>query len=77
MDASAEARRLVEAYCQSLVDIGAAQWRINDSGETELHMQGGEVYLFGELGVTRLGRVKTLRSSGACGSRGGYCAQPD
>jgi hypothetical protein len=49
-----EARRQVEAYCQSLVDAGAAQWRINDAGYTELHMGNGETYLLGELGVTRL-----------------------
>lgn len=49
-----DARRQVEAYCQSLVDTGDARWRINDDGYTELHMEGGEAYLFGELGVTRL-----------------------
>lgn len=49
-----DARRQVEAYCQSLVDTGEAQWRINDDGYTELHMEGGEAYLFGEFGVTRL-----------------------
>ncbi len=49
-----EARRQVEAYCQSLVDIGAAQWWINDTGATELHMGSGEAYLFGERGVTRM-----------------------
>jgi hypothetical protein len=50
----AQARRRVEAYCQSLVDVGRAQWRVNDEGDTELHMASGEAYLFGELGVTRL-----------------------
>ncbi|MCJ0762670.1 hypothetical protein [Variovorax terrae] len=49
-----DARSQVEAYCQSLVDTGEAQWRINDDGYTELHMEGGEAYLFGEFGVTRL-----------------------
>ncbi|SAK81531.1 hypothetical protein [Caballeronia ptereochthonis] len=49
-----EARHQVEAYCQSLVDIGAAQWRVNDAGASELHMESGEAYLFGEWGVTRL-----------------------
>ena len=58
-----EARRQVEAYCQSLVDAGAAQWRIKDAryagyagyaGYAELHMGNGETYLLGELGVTRL-----------------------
>jgi hypothetical protein len=51
---SSEARRRVEAYCQSLVDIGRAQWRVSESGDAELHMESGEIYLFGELGVTRL-----------------------
>jgi hypothetical protein len=50
----AEARRQVEAYCQTLVDNGKAQWQINDDGYTALHMENGEVYLFGEFGVTRL-----------------------
>lgn len=49
-----EARGQVEAYCQSLVEVGAAQWRTNDTGATELHMESGEAYLFGEWGVTRL-----------------------
>jgi hypothetical protein len=49
-----EARRQVEAYCQSLVDAGAAQWRINDAGCAELHMDNGETYLLGQLGITRL-----------------------
>lgn len=48
------ARHQVEAYCQALVDAGAAQWRINDQGDSELHLVGGEKYLFGEFGVTRL-----------------------
>lgn len=49
-----DVRRQVEAYCQSRVDTGDARWRINDDGYTELHMEGGEAYLFGEFGVTRL-----------------------
>jgi hypothetical protein len=49
-----DVRGQVETYCQSLVDTGAAQWCVNDSGEIELHMESGEAYLFGELGVTRL-----------------------
>ncbi len=49
-----DARHQVEVYCQSLVDIGQAQWWINDDGETELYMESGEAYLFGELGVTLL-----------------------
>ncbi|CAM5180108.1 hypothetical protein CDEF62S_04366 [Castellaniella defragrans] len=49
-----EVRRQVEAYCQSLVGAGSAQWRINDDGDVELRMNNGEVYLFGDRGVTRL-----------------------
>jgi len=49
-----ESRRQVETYCQSLVDTGDAQWQVNQNGDAELHMNDGEAYLFGELGVTRL-----------------------
>ncbi|WP_454672948.1 hypothetical protein [Achromobacter pestifer] len=54
MNGPFDARRQVQAYCQSLVDSGEAQWRVNDDGYAELHMRGGETYLFGELGLTRL-----------------------
>lgn len=54
VDEVSEARRQVEAYCQSLVDAGVAQWRVSSDGDTELYMDGGETYLFGELGVMRL-----------------------
>jgi len=53
-DELSEARRQIEVYCQSLVDAGAARWRVNEAGGTELHMESGETYLFGEFGVTRL-----------------------
>jgi hypothetical protein len=49
-----EAQRQVEAYCQSLVDVGAARWQISNAGYAELHMDNGEIYLLGEAGVTRL-----------------------
>jgi len=49
-----EARRLVEAYFQSLVDAGHARWRLNDAGDTELHLESGESYLLDEMGITRL-----------------------
>lgn len=54
VDGLTEARRQVESHCQSLVDAGTARWRINAEGDTELHLDSGEAYLFGELGVTRL-----------------------
>ena len=54
MDEVSEARRQVESHCQSLVDAGTARWWINDDGDTELHVESGEAYLFGDQGVTRL-----------------------
>jgi hypothetical protein len=57
MNALSEARRQVESYCQSLVDAGTAEWRVNHDGDIELHLDSGEAYLFGELGVTRLKRM--------------------
>ncbi|MFT7773925.1 hypothetical protein [Roseateles sp.] len=53
-DTVSEVRDHVEAHCQSLVDTGMARWWTNDDGDTELHMDSGEAYLFDELGVTRL-----------------------
>jgi len=54
MEKLAESRRQIVTHCQLLVDKGVARWWINDDGNTELHMDSGEMYLFGELGVTRL-----------------------
>lgn len=54
IDELSDARRQVESYCQALVDAGTAQWWVNEDGHTELHMQSGEVFLFGAEGVTRL-----------------------
>lgn len=51
---SREVRRQVEIYCQLLVDIGEAEWRVNHDGYAELYMESGETYLFGEFGVTRV-----------------------
>ncbi|TFZ44662.1 hypothetical protein E5C33_13540 [Stenotrophomonas maltophilia] len=53
-DEVADTRRQVEAYCQTLVDAGSAQWCINEQGRTELHLVDGAVHLLGEFGVTRL-----------------------
>ncbi|MGB3070506.1 MAG: hypothetical protein WBC18_18270 [Ottowia sp.] len=53
-DEVSDARREVEAFCQGLVEAGAAQWRMSESGEIELHMESGEAYLLGEQGITRL-----------------------
>lgn len=49
-----QARAQVESYCQPLVDAGKVQWRVNGDGVTELRMHSGEVYLFGEHGITRI-----------------------
>ncbi|WP_338801904.1 hypothetical protein V9L13_06425 [Pseudomonas sp. RSB 5.4] len=54
MEWLSEERRQVETYCQSLVSAGAAQWRINENGDPELHLESGEAFLFGNVGVTRL-----------------------
>ncbi len=55
LDEWADARRQVESYGQALVDAGAARWWLNEDGHTELHLESGEAYLFGDEGVTRLG----------------------
>lgn len=47
-------RRRVEAYCQLLVDAGVARWSVNDDGDTQLHLESGEAYLFSERGLIRL-----------------------
>lgn len=47
-------RQEVEAYCQALVDAGQARWAKHRDGDAELRLHSGEIYLFGELGLTRL-----------------------
>lgn len=54
VDELPQTRHEVECFCQTLVDAGAAQWWVNEEGNTELHLASGEAYLFGELDVTRL-----------------------
>ncbi|MBO9662757.1 hypothetical protein [Dokdonella sp.] len=53
-DDSDDARDRVEAYCRLLAAAGVARWRTDEAGGAELHLENGEIYLFGELGVTRL-----------------------
>ncbi len=53
MESAPDARRQVEAYCQSLVDAGEARWGADLAG-MQLHLHTGEVYLFDEYGLTRL-----------------------
>ena len=52
-DEISELRRQVQCYCQALVEAGAAEWDVNDSGEIELQLKSGEVYVFGYIGITR------------------------
>lgn len=54
LDRLSEARRQVEIYCQTLVDTGAAYWLTNENGDTELHLDSGEIFLLDDWGVTRL-----------------------
>ncbi|MFM0523131.1 hypothetical protein PQR08_37545 [Caballeronia jiangsuensis] len=52
-DEISASRRQVEFYCQTLVEAGAAEWDVNDTGEIELQLTSGEVYVFGYIGITR------------------------
>ncbi len=51
---SVNARRLVTLHLQQAVNAGRAEWRINVDGETELHVNTGEVFLLREAALTRL-----------------------
>lgn len=53
-DDRTDARERIEAHCRVLVAAGLARWHSDDAGEIELHLESGEAYRFGELGVTRL-----------------------
>jgi hypothetical protein len=46
-------RKKVEAWCQMLVNSGAARWRSDVTGRMELETSDGEIYLFELLGITR------------------------
>ena len=50
----AEAKHQVMADLQAFVDAGFAQWWVNDDGDTELHLNSGEVFLIGENDLVRL-----------------------
>lgn len=39
---------------QEAVNVGSADWRINEAGETEFHLKTGEVFLLQETTVLRL-----------------------
>ena len=49
-----EARVRIEAACQTLVDLGAAHWRVVDARRSLFQLQSGDCYLFSEQGITRL-----------------------
>ena len=51
----AEAERMrVTRVLQGEVDQGRARWVTSTGGQTELHLQTGEVFLLGKTSLTRL-----------------------
>lgn len=50
----AEAKRQIMADLQAFVDAGFARWWVNDDGDTEFHLNSGEVFLIGESDLLRL-----------------------
>lgn len=53
-DHAPNARQQVTAYCQTLVNAGQARWGEGSEGAAQLHLHTGEVYLFGEFGLTKV-----------------------
>ncbi|MBZ9854248.1 hypothetical protein LB566_10570 [Mesorhizobium sp. CA13] len=49
-----DAKSLVMAAIRELVDAGQAEWNRTASGEFELRLLTGEVFLLGEMSVTRV-----------------------
>ncbi|MFB9981152.1 hypothetical protein ACFSQQ_19965 [Mesorhizobium kowhaii] len=49
-----DAKSLVMTAIGELIDGGKAEWSRTTTGEIELHLLTGEVFLLGELSVTRL-----------------------
>ncbi|ESY90754.1 hypothetical protein ACVWWD_005272 [Mesorhizobium sp. URHB0026] len=49
-----DAKALVLAAIGELVEDGKAEWRRMATGEFELRLISGEVFLLGEIGVTRV-----------------------
>ncbi len=50
-----EAKSWVMAAMSELVDEGKAEWNHAATGEIELRMLTGEVFVLGEVSVTRVG----------------------
>lgn len=53
-DAAIDAKSQVLAAIGELVDDGKAEWRRTASGEVELRLSSGEVFVLGEVSVTRV-----------------------
>ena len=49
-----DAKSLVLAAIGELVDAGRAEWNRTATGELELRLLSGEVFLLGEVSVTRV-----------------------
>jgi len=47
-------RTRVTLFFQNEVDQGRASWKTNSEGQTELHLQTGEVFLLRATALTRL-----------------------
>ncbi|WP_246707397.1 hypothetical protein [Mesorhizobium sp. NZP2077] len=52
--AAIDAKSQVFAAIGELVDDGKAEWRRTASGEIELRLLSGEVFVLGEVSVTRV-----------------------
>ncbi|TPL52347.1 hypothetical protein FJ942_21945 [Mesorhizobium sp. B2-4-2] len=53
-DADKDARSLVMAALGELVESGKAEWSRGATGEIELRLLSGEVFLLGEVAVIRI-----------------------
>ena len=51
---TADAKSRVMAAIGQMVDDGKAEWSRTATGEVELHLLTGEVFLLGEVSVTRV-----------------------
>jgi hypothetical protein len=51
---AASAKRIVFQFFQEAVNQGWAEWKVNSDGQTEAHLQSGEVFLLLENTVTRM-----------------------
>jgi hypothetical protein len=51
---AANTKMIVLQCFQEAVNEGCAEWKINADGQTEVHVQSGEVFLLLENTVTRM-----------------------